>query len=132
MPETWCLLILSISLLQLKESLTGTVSAQVNVSVVNSAGGSFCWDYTTDTSIATMQLTTSDSVNYAGFHFLLQSCRWYFLLQLFWLSFCCSYGGDCSVVSMESEVSAALMQVTVSAAKMWVTIFIVIMQVVTM
>ena len=86
MPETWCLLILSISLLQLKESLTGTVSAQVNVSVVNSAGGSFCWDYTTDTSIATMQLTTSDNVNYAG------------------VTFCYSYFGYLFVAVMEVTV----------------------------
>ena len=75
----------------------------MNVSVVISAGGSFCWNYTTDTFYA----------NYAG-------------------DVCCIYAGFEVVLSVTSilvDLSVAIMQVTGSAANMWVTIFIVIMHI---
>ena len=89
---------------------------QVKVSIVNSAGGTFCWNYATDTFYGNY---ASDNV-------------------------CCIFAGsevvlsvtsllvDLSVTTMQFllqlEVSSAHIQVTVSAANMRVTIFIVIRQ----
>ena len=46
---------------------------QVKVSVVNSAGGSFCWNYGTDTSYNNYA-GANVCCNYAGFEVLLQLC----------------------------------------------------------
>ena len=81
----------------------------MKVSVVNSAGGSFCWNYGTDTFYG----------NYAGGNFLLHTLVDYSVAVM---------QVTVSVAVMQLEVSAAHMQVTVSAANMWMTIFIVIMQ----
>ena len=81
----------------------------MKVSVANSAGGSFCWNYGTDTFYG----------NYAGGNFLLHTLVDYSVAVM---------QVTVSVAVMQLEVSAAHMQVTVSAANMWVTIFIVIMQ----
>ena len=101
-------------------------------STVNSAGGSFCWNYATDTFYSNYtgaNVCCSD----AGFEVLLQLCRWYIplklLLQLLLLIFVAITQVTVSVAIMQLEVSAAFMQVTVSAANMWVTISIEIMQV---
>ena len=89
-------------------------------SVVNSAGGSFCWNYATETFMAIMQVTTSVE--------FMQVSWWYFVTGML---------VDRSVAIMQVTVSVAIMQlqvfpahtqVTVSAAHMWVTIFVVIMQ----
>ena len=101
---------------------------QVKNSVANSAGGSFCWNYATDTFYS----------NYAGVNVLLLLCRFWgsVAIMLVILSatlmlvdlFVAIMQVTVSVAIMQLEVSAAHMQVTVSAANMWVTIFIVIMQ----
>ena len=75
---------------------------QVKVSVVNSAGGSFCQNYATDTFYGNY---VRDNV-------------------------CCIYEGFevvLFVTRMLVDLSVAIKQVTVSAANMWVTIFIIIM-----
>ena len=64
------------------------------VSVVNSAGGSFCWNYVTDTFYS----------NYAGANVCcnMQFLRFYcnyvggtFCYSYVGRSFCCNYAGDC-------------------------------------
>ena len=80
-------------------------------SVVNFAGGSFCWNYGTDTLYGNY---TGDNVCYI------------------YADFCYIYADfevALSVTGMLVELSVAIMQVTVSAANMWVTVFIVIMHV---
>ena len=67
---------------------------QVKVSIVNSAGGSFCWNYATDTFYSNYA-GTNVCCNYAGFEVLLQLCWWYFLLHLCWLIFLSQFKGDC-------------------------------------
>ena len=59
---------------------------QVKVSVVSSAGGSFCWNYATDTFYSNYA-GANICCNYAGFEVLLQLCQWYFPLQLCWRMF---------------------------------------------
>ena len=59
---------------------------QVKVSVVNAAGGSFCWNYVTDTFYINYEGAII-CCNYAGFSVLLQLCQWYFPLQLSWWIF---------------------------------------------
>ena len=86
-------------------------SLQVKVSVVNSAGGSFCWNYATD-NLCSGNVCCS----YAGIEGLLQLCRWYiplrlcwwiFLLQLLRWLFCCNYAvrSFCSIYARESFCS---------------------------
>ena len=102
---------------------------QVKVSVVNSAGASFHWDYATDTFYGNYA-DANVCCNYAGFEVLLQLYRWYFMLQLcWWIFFVAITQVNVSVAVMELEVSATFMQVKVSATNMWVTIFIEIMHV---
>ena len=81
----------------------------MKVSVANSAGGSFCWNYGTDTFYG----------NYAGGNFLLHTLVDYSVAVML---------VTVSVAVMQLEVSAVLMQVTVSVANMWVTVFLVILQ----
>ena len=84
----------------------------MKVSVVNSAAGSFCWNYATDTLYG----------NYAGFEVVL-----FVTGILVDLSFAIKQV-TVSVAIMQLKASAAHMQVTVSAANMWLTIFVIIMQ----
>ena len=85
----------------------------MKVSVVNSAGGSFCCNYATDLCIYGNYASDNVCCIFAGFQVL--------------LSVTCMLV-DLSVTIMKVTVSVAVMQVTVSAANIWVTIFIVIMQ----
>ena len=96
----------------------------MNVSVVNSAEGSFCSNYATDIFYHTGDACCS----YAGFGVLLQLRRWYFVTVMLVDFSVAITQVTVSVAIMHLEVSAALMQVKVSAANMWVIIFIVIMQ----
>ena len=59
---------------------------QVKDSTVNSAVGSFCWNYATDTFYSHYG-GANFCCNYAGFEVLLQLCRWYSLLHLRWWIF---------------------------------------------
>ena len=95
---------------------------QVKVSVVNSASGSFCWNYATDTFYCNY---ASDNVCciFAGFEVVLSVTGMLVDLSVTIMQV------TVSVAIMQLEVSAAFMQVKVSAANMWVTIFIEIMQV---
>ena len=96
------------------------------ISVVNSVGGSFCWNYATDTFFS----------NYAGAN--VQLCRFWgsvtFMLVILSATimlldlFVAITQVGVSVVIMQLDVSAAFIQVKVSAANMWVTIFIEIIQ----
>ena len=91
-------------------------------SVVNSAGGSCCWNYGTDTFYGNY---TGDNVCciYAGFEVALSVTGILVNLSVTVMHM------TVSVAVMQLEVSAELMQVTVSAASTWMTIFIVIMQI---
>ena len=94
----------------------------VKVSVVNSAVGSFCCNYTTDPCIYGNYASNNVCYIFAGFQVLLSvTCKLVDLsvaiMQV-----------TVSVAVIQLEVSAAHMQVTVSAGNMWVTVFIVIMQ----
>ena len=93
----------------------------MKVSVVNSAGSSFCWNYVTDTLCGNY---AGDNICciYAGFEVVLSVTGMLVDLSVKIMQV------TVSVAIMQLEVSAAHMQVTVSAANMWVTIFIVIMQ----
>ena len=93
----------------------------MKVSVVNSAGDSFCWDYATHTFYGNY---ASDKVCciFAGFEVVLSAISTLVDLPVTIMQV------TVSVAIMQLEVSAAHMQVTVSAANMWVAIFTVIMQ----
>ena len=80
-------------------------------SVVNSAGGSFCWNYGIDTFYC----------NYAGDN---APCIYAVMLVDFSVAI---MQVTVSVAIVQLEVAAALMQVTVSAANMWMAVCIVIM-----
>ena len=113
---------------------------QVKVSIVNSAVGSFSWNYATGTFYRNYA-GANCCCNYAGFEVLLQLCQWYFLLQLRWWifllqwcrwlfllqftvrsfcsiyagkSFCSKYVGDKFYWNYAGE-SVAIMQVAFSA-----------------
>ena len=94
----------------------------MKVSVVNSAGGSFCWNYATDTFYDNC---AGDNVFcvYAGFEVVP------FVTGMLVDLSVANKQVTVSVVIMQLEVFRAHMQVTVSAAKMWLTIFNVVMQV---
>ena len=80
----------------------------MKVSVVNSAGGSFCWNYATDTFYG----------NYAG-----DACCIYADFEAvlsvtgILVNFCYNYAGVSVAITL-LEISAAHKQVTVSAANM--------------
>ena len=67
----------------------------MKVSVVNSAGGSLCWNYATMTlPIAIMQVPTSVAI----MQFLRFYCNYvggFFCYIYVGGSFCCNYAGDC-------------------------------------
>ena len=94
----------------------------VKVSVVNSAGSSFCCNYATDLCIYGNYASDNICCIFAGFQVLLSVTGMLVDLSVTIMQVIVS------VALMQSEVSAAHMQVTVSAANTWVTIFIVIMQ----
>ena len=54
--------------------------------IVNSIGGSFCWNYVTDT-LYSHYAGSNVCCNYASFEAPLQLCRCYFRLQLSWWIF---------------------------------------------
>ena len=91
----------------------------VKVSVVISAGGSFCCNYATDLCIYGNYESDNVCCILAGFHVLLSITGMLVDLSVTILQ------ATVSVLVMELEVSAAHMQVTVSAANMWVTIFVI-------
>ena len=85
----------------------------MKVSIIISAGGSFCGNYATDLCIYSNYASENVCCILAGFQVLLSVTD---MLV------------DLSVKIMQVTVSVAVMQLEVSAANMWVTIFIVIMQ----
>ena len=90
--------------------------------IVNSAGGSFCWNYVTDILYS----------NYAGGNVCCNYASLQVVLSVTFMLVDLSVAimhVTVSVDIIQLEVSAALMQVTVSTSNMWVTIFIVVMQV---
>ena len=105
----------------IKESQTGTISAS-EVSVVNSAGGSFCCNYATDLCAYSNYTSENVCCIFADFQVLLSVTSMLVYLSVTIMQV------TVSVAVMQLDVSAAHMQVTVSAANMWGTIFIVIMQ----
>ena len=94
----------------------------MKVSVVNSAGGSFCCKYATDLCIYGSCASENACCIFAGFQVLLSVTDMLVDLSVTIMQV------TVSVTVMQLEVSAAHVQVTVSAANMWVTLFIVIMQ----
>ena len=94
----------------------------MKVSVVNSAGGSFCCNYATDLCIYGNYASDNVCCLLAGFQVLLS-----FIGMLMDLSVAIVQVTFSVAVTL-LEVSAAHLQVTVSAANMWVTTFFVIMQ----
>ena len=94
----------------------------MKVSVVNSAGGSFCCNYATDLCIYGNYASDNVCCIFAGFQVLLSVTGMLVNLSVAIMQV------TVSVAVMQIEVSAAHMQVIFSAANMWVTIFIIIMQ----
>ena len=95
----------------------------MKVSVVISAGGSFCCNYATDLCIYGNYASDNVCCILAGFQVLLSVTVMLVDLSVTIMQV------TVSVAVMQLEVSAAHMHVTVSAANMLVTIFIVIMQI---
>ena len=94
----------------------------MRVSVVISAGGSFCCNYATDLCIYGNYASDNVCCILAGFQVLLSVTDMLVDLSVTIMQV------TVSVAVMQLEVSAAHMQVTISTGNMWVTIFIVIMQ----
>ena len=94
----------------------------MKVSIIISAGGSFCGNYATDLCIYGNYASDNACCILAGFQVLLSVTV--MLVDLFVTIM--QVTGSVAVIQL--EVSAAHMQVTVSATNMWVTIFIVIRQ----
>ena len=93
----------------------------MKVSVVNSAGSSFCWNYATDTFHGNYVGENACCI-YASFEVVLSVTGMLMDLYVVIMQV------NVSVAIMQLEVSATHMQVTVSATNIWMTIFIVIMQ----
>ena len=89
----------------------------MTVSVVNSAGVSFFWNYATDTFYGTYVCRI-----YAVIGVVLSVIGMLVDLSVIIMQV------TLSVAIMQLEISAAHMEETVSAANMWVAIFTVIMQ----
>ena len=94
----------------------------VKVSIIISAGGSFCGNYATDLCIYGNYANDNVCCIFAGFQVLLSVTSMLVDLSITVMQVIVS------VAVMQLEASAANVQVTVSAANMWVTIFIVIVQ----
>ena len=103
----------------LTESQT-TPFLQVKVSVVNSAGGNFCWNYGTDTFYD----------NYADDNVLHLWTFWRGIFFYWYVggSFCCNLEDDCFCCNYTVRSFWSTHAGDSSAAKIWVTIFVVIMQ----
>ena len=104
-----------------KESQTGTISASQSFCSQFCTGGSFCWNYGTDTFYG----------NYAGDNNCCICAAFEVVLSVTSMLVDLSVTimqVTVSVAIMQLEVSAALMQVTVSAANIWATTFIIIIQ----
>ena len=80
MLKLFCLKLDSSSFTQFL-TISNSPFLEVKVSVVNSAHGSFCWNYATDTFYSNYAGTNA-YCNYAGFEVLLQLRWWYFLLNV--------------------------------------------------
>ena len=93
----------------------------MKVSVVHYAGGSFCWNYATDTFYGNN--ASNVCCIFAGFVVVLSVTGMLVDLSVTIMRV------TVSVTIMQFEVSAAYMKVTVSAANIWVTICIVMMEV---
>ena len=93
----------------------------MKLSVVISAGGSFCCNYATDLCIYGNYASDNVCCIFAGFQVLLSVTGMLVDLSVAIMQV------TVSVAVMQLEVSAAHMQMTVSAANMWVTNFIVTM-----
>ena len=91
----------------------------MKVSVVISAGGSFCCNYATDLCIYGNYVSDNVCCILADFQVLLSVSGMLVDLSVTIMQV------TVSVAVMQLEVSAAHMQVTVSAANMWVTIFLI-------
>ena len=91
----------------------------MKVSVVNSAGGSFCCNYATDLCIYGSYASDNVCCIFTDFQVLLSVTGILVDLSVTIMQV------TVSVAVMQLEVSAALMQVTVSAANMWGTIFVI-------
>ena len=94
----------------------------MKVSVVISAGGSFCCNYATDLCIYGNYASDNACCILAGFQVLPPATGMLVDFSVLIMQV------TASVAVMQLEISAAHMQVTVSAANIWVAIFIVIMQ----
>ena len=92
----------------------------MKVTVVNSAGDSFCWNYATDTLYG--NYASNVSCIFAGFEVVLSVTEMLVDLSVTTMQVIVS------VAIIQLEVSATHMQVTVSAINMWMTIFTEIMQ----
>ena len=94
----------------------------MKVSVVNSAGGSFCCNYATDLCVYGNYASDNACCIFAGFQVLFSGTGMLVDLSVAIMQV------TVSVAVMQLEVFAAYTQVKVSVANMWLTIFIVIMQ----
>ena len=94
----------------------------MKVSVVNSAGGSFCCNFATDLCIYGNYASDNACFIFAGFQVLHSVTGILVDLSVIIMQV------TVSVAVVLLEVSAAHTQVTVSAANMWATIFIIIVQ----
>ena len=128
----------------------------MKVSLVNSAGASFCWNYATNTFYSNYA-GANVCCNYADIEVSLQLCCWYFLLHLFWRifllqlwrwlfllqlckHFCSKYVGDSFYWNYASGsllqscrwyFLQRIMQMTISIVIMQVAVSIVVMYVTT-
>ena len=96
----------------------------MKVSVVNSAGGSFCWNYAADLCIYGNYASDNACSIFAGFQVLHSVTGMLVDLSVTIMQV------TVSVAVMQLKVSVAHMQVTVSAANKWLTIFIVIIAII--
>ena len=90
----------------------------MKVSMVISAGGSFCCNYATDLCIYGNYASDNVCCIFAGFQVLLSVADMLVDLSVTIVQV------TVSVAVMQFEVSAAHMQVAASAANMWVTILL--------
>ena len=97
---------------------------QVKVPVVNSAGGSFCWNYASDTfysSYAGANICCNFAVFWGSTAIVLVELSATFMLVDLFVAI---VQVTVSVTIMQLQVSAEFMQVKVFTANIWVTIFI--------
>ena len=112
-----------------KESQTGTISASQSFCSQFCTGGSFSWNYGTETFYGNY-VGDNNCCIYAGFEVVLSVTGMLVNLCYRYVgeSFCCNYAVTVCAAIMQLEVSAALLHVTVSAANIRATTFIIIIQ----